>query len=415
MSQREGWVPCESKQPSATCAARSAVRPRSMLVYLVGVLTWAGCGGGGTPDVSTQVAPRLPQEAHGAVKIGVLLPLSGSLATLARDTKDGIELAAAEANAAGATGPRITMVYRDSASEPNGAATAAGRLVDEDHVSIMIGDIASSLTTSAAGVAQDRATVLLTPGSTAPGVTAIGPFIFGVPVADDDQAKAIATYMTRDRKLVKVGVLYDPSAPDSALLATAFRDEVGRRGAQLVLDVTVDTRSKDFGTVLSRVRDSGAESVFVPLYFNSVVEMASQAKAAGMSGSTFMGSDGWADPSLPAKAGDALEGAVYLDHWAVDVPTAESQSFVEAYRRQTGREPLALSAVGFEAARLAISVVRRSSGGGESIRQAMLGTTDFVSLVGPARFDDRRRLTKRMVALSIRNGRAQFLALVDPR
>jgi len=129
---------------------------------------------------------RKPAEEE-PIKIGAVLPLTGTESSWGADAKEGIELAVEEINSRGGIkNKKIEIIYEDGQCKPEPAVTAAQKLINVDRVSVIIGEICSSATLAIAPITETAKVVLISPGSASPKITEAGDFIFRNWITDKD-------------------------------------------------------------------------------------------------------------------------------------------------------------------------------------------------------------------------------------
>ena len=120
-----------------------------------------------------------------------------------------------------------------------------------------------------------------------------------------------------------------------------------------------------------------------------------------------LGGDGWESDRLFELAGNALEGAYYSSHYAEDNPAPELQRFITAFRARYGRSPEAASALGYDAAKVALAAMARAESlSGPVLRDAIASTKDFPGATGSLTLDASRNPVKPAVILTQRDGSA---------
>ncbi len=113
------------------------------------------------------------------IKIGAVLPLTGSEGIWGENAKMGIEIALAEINSSGGVkGKSVRLIYEDSQSLPSNAVSALQKLISTDKVCVVIGDIASSSVLAMAPIVEKEHVVLLSPGASNPDISKSGDYIF---------------------------------------------------------------------------------------------------------------------------------------------------------------------------------------------------------------------------------------------
>ena len=113
--------------------------------------------------------------------------------------------------------------------------------------------------------------------------------------------------------------------------------------------------------------------------------------------------------------GAAVEGALYSSHFAADNPGSRVQDFLARFRARFGHAPDALGALGYDAARVGIDALRRSSGvGGPMLREQIARTRDFDGVTGRITIGPDRDAVKPAVIVKLVNGEPRFAAEVSP-
>ena len=121
-----------------------------------------------------------------AISIGVVLPLTGHLASAGELMKHGFDLALSEINDWTTRVIRNSkFIIEDDTSTPEGAVDAFNKLIDEDGVSVIIGPASSSATAAAFPIAKENRIVAISPTAGARGLTAISDFVFRIPLTTD--------------------------------------------------------------------------------------------------------------------------------------------------------------------------------------------------------------------------------------
>jgi branched-chain amino acid transport system substrate-binding protein len=346
------------------------------------------------------------------IPVGAFLSLSGSDATFGTDTRDGIELAAEQLNAAGGIkGKKVKVLYEDDKSTTQEASQKVRQLIDRDKVVAVLGEVASSRTIAGGLIANTSKVPLVTPSSTAVEVTQGRDWVFRVCFTDEQQGKVAARFVRNDLKRAKAAVFYAAQDTYSSGLARSFRDEFKKLGGEVVLDKGYQKGESNFRTYLSELKGANPDVIFVPNYYNEMVLIARQAKEAGLPGSMFVGGDGWDSANLIEGAGKELEGAHFTNHYAPDVPWPNSKQFLEAYQTKYKHEPTSLAAQGYVAASVLFDAMKRAPEvTPEAIRAALATTKDFPGATGTLSLDANRNANKPVVVVQIKDKKFKYAA-----
>src|SRR5512145_1547639 len=176
------------------------------------VLGLLGCPGGDKSGGGATPAPGGGASGSGPILIGHYGSLTGSEATFGQSTDNGIKLAVKEANAAGGIkGRMIELKTYDDQGKSQEAGTAVTRLITDDKVVAVLGEVASSLSIAGGRVAQQYGVPMISPSSTNPAVTQIGDMVSRVCFVDSFQGYAGAKFATDHLNARTAAILYDQS------------------------------------------------------------------------------------------------------------------------------------------------------------------------------------------------------------
>jgi branched-chain amino acid transport system substrate-binding protein len=346
--------------------------------------------------------------------VGAYLSLSGVDSTFGTDTKDGIELALEQANAAGgAKGKKLRVVYADDRSSPQEVSSKVHELIDRDGVVALLGEVASSRSMVGGLIANTSHVPMVTPSSTAVEVTKDRAYVFRTCFTNAQQGEAAARYAKGGLGKSAAAILYVAQDNYSSGLAQTFRDAFVRLGGTIAIEKAYQKGETNFTTYLSEVKGARPDVVFVPVYYADMVQIARQAKPLGMGGPMFLGGDAWDSADLLEGAGAELEGAHLVDHYAPDVPGPSSQAFLAAFRAKYGRDPGSLTAQGYDGARLLFDAIGRAKDGSrDAIRTALAETKDFAGATGTLTIDADHNANKPIVVVAIRGKKFTFAAQI---
>lgn len=359
-----------------------------------------GCGKKTEPGPTGESTPAAAAEW----KVGAYLSLSGAETGFGTSTKEGIELAVEEVNAKGGVkGKKIKIIFEDDKSNPQEASNKVLQLIDRDKVVALLGEVASSRSKAGGIVANKKKIPMITPSSTNPDVTQVGPFVFRVCFTDDVQGQMGARFVSEKLGKKKVAILFASDDLYSSGLANEFRTEAKKLGMEIVIEKSFLKNETNFTTYLNEIKSANPEMIYAPVYYNAMVPVARQAKAAGLAGSMFIGGDGWHDESLVDGAGEEMEGSFFTNHYSPDMPSENSKAFVKRYSERFKHEPSSLAAQGYDAALLlADAIGRAKTDAPEAIRDAIAETKGFQGATGAITINAERNADKPIVVVQIK-------------
>ncbi len=330
-----------------------------------------------------------------------------------------MKLAIEEANAAGGVkGKQLKLKTYDDQGKPEEAAIAATRLIQQDKVLVLIGEVASSRSLAIAPIADANKVPQISPTSTNPRVTKDGdktrPYVFRVCFIDPFQGTVMAKFARETLKLQKVAVLRDVGNDYSVGLADYFLVKFKELGGEIVDDQSYKAGDSDFKAQLTAIKRKKPEAIYVPGYYTEVALIARQTRELGLS-VPLMGGDGWDSAKLYEIARGALEGSYFSNHYSPDDPSLRIVEFVKKYQARHGAVPDSLAAQGYDAARVAIEAMERAPDlSGPAIRDALAATKGFAGVTGIITIDADHNAVKPAVVLKVEGNAGKFVATVQP-
>jgi branched-chain amino acid transport system substrate-binding protein len=361
--------------------------------------------------LATLAAPACLR-ADDTIRVGHFASMTGSEATFGKSTDNGIKLAVEELNAAGGiNGKKIDLITYDDKSDGQQAGNAVTRLIAQDKVVAVLGEVASSRSLAGGSVCEQYGVPMISPSSTNPSVTRGKKMVYRVCFIDPVQGAAIAEFVKNNLKLTKAAILYDQTQTYSKGLRDDFARAFKKAGGTIVADQAYSGGDADFKPQLSTIRAASPEIIFVPGYYTEGGNIAIQARQLGIK-VPLIGGDGWDSSQLTAIGKDSIEGAYYSNHSAPDQP--QMKEFVEKYKKAYGETPDALGGLGYDAMMvLADSMKRAKSLKGADLSKAIGETKGFKGVTGSITIDKNHDAQKAVVIVQIKNGQPAYVASVE--
>ncbi len=349
------------------------------------------------------------------ILLGEVGSLTGAQATFGVSTRNGIELAIKEANAAGGVkGKKIAVRVYDNQGRPEEAAQAVTRLITQDKVVLILGEVASSNSLAMAEKAQPAGVPMITPSSTNPSVTQKGDYIFRVCFIDPFQGYVMAKFARENLKVDQVAILQDNKSAYSIGLTEVFQKKFAEMGGKITATESYSQGDTDFRAQLTTLKKTKPQAIYVPGYYSDVGVIARQARELGLT-VPLMGGDGWDSEKLFELAGNALDGSYFSNHYSPDNPDAKVQKFISDYKAAYGGVPDALAALGYDSAKVAIAAIGKAKDlSGPAIRDAIAQTKDFPGVAGTISLDENRNAVKPAVILKVGDGKTSFVTTINP-
>jgi branched-chain amino acid transport system substrate-binding protein len=386
---------------------------RKLLVLLTLVLSLAFLG---CPPTTESTGAAGTDATGGEIVIGEYGSMTGGQATFGTSTHNGIMLAIDELNVAGGVnGRKLRVITEDDQSKAEEAANAVTKLISQNNVIAVLGEVASSSSLAAAPICQSNKVPMITPSSTNEKVTEVGDYIFRMCFIDPYQGEAMANYLAKDLGMKTAALLIDVKSDYSTGLAANFKRTFTANGGKITLEQSYAQGDSDFRSQLTSIKATNPSVIFVPGYYNDIGQIAIQARDLGMR-MPLAGGDGWESPKLIEIGGKALEGCFYSNHYYVEDPAPAVREFVQKYQERFGAQPDSLAALGYDSARVLADAIKRAGGtDGPKLRDAIAATKGFSGVTGTINLGpDRNPIGKKLVILEIKDGKLTLKAAVDP-
>ncbi len=376
-------------------------------------------------------------DAPKEIVVGQYGSLTGPEATFGISTRNGIELATEEQNQAGGiAGMPVRMVVEDDQGKPEETSTVVQKILSRDRPVALLGEVASTLSLTAAPLAQNAGVPMISPSSTNPKVTEQGDFIFRVCFIDPFQGQAMAKFAYNTKNVRNVAVLTDVESDYSIGLAKFFVDTFKQLGGTIVAEVSYSKKDTDYKAQLTKINELKPDAIFIPGYYTNVGQIASQARQLGFTG-LLLGGDGWDSSKLVEIGGDAVVGSFFTNHYSTDDPNPVVQEFIKKYEAKYQSKPDGLAALGYDSAKVlyaALGEVAKDPAMAEAlgdrsgvpatedkrkaaraaVRDAIAKTANFPGVTGSITIDAQRNAQKPAVVVEVLKEGYGFVESVAP-
>src|SRR5690606_38214494 len=235
----------------------------------------------------------------GEILVGFYGSLTGDGASFGQSSREGTELGLEEVNASGGVlgGRPLRLLIEDNQSRPEEASNAVTKLITQDGVAAVLGEVASRRTLAAAPVAQRYRVPLITPASTNERVTEVGDYIFRICFIDPFQGEVLAKFAFNDLKARRVAVLRDIQQDYSVGLTESIVRNFTALGGEVLDPISYSSGDPDFKAVLTRIRSLDPDAIFATGYYTEAAIIVRQARELGLE-VPILGGDGWVGDAL---------------------------------------------------------------------------------------------------------------------
>ncbi|MFN7824938.1 MAG: ABC transporter substrate-binding protein [Pseudobdellovibrionaceae bacterium] len=349
------------------------------------------------------------------IVVGHFGSMTGADATFGQSTDEGIRLAIDEVNAAGGVnGKKIKLITMDTQGKSEEAASVVTRLIEQEKVVAVLGEVASTRSLAAAPIAQAKKIPMITPSSTNPKVTEVGDYIFRVCFIDPFQGTVMAKFAVENLKAKKVAILREVSSDYSMGLSDFFIAKFKELGGEIVADASYQNQDKDFKAQLTQIKSKNPEAIFVPGYYTQVGLIARQARELGIK-APLMGGDGWDSSKLFEIGGEAVNGGYFSNHYSTDSTDPAAIEFMAKFKAKYNKSPDGLSAAGYDAAQVLVAAMKTLPEVTPSaLREAIAKTTNFPGATGNITINEQRNATKSAVVVQVQGPTNKFMTSIAP-
>jgi branched-chain amino acid transport system substrate-binding protein len=352
--------------------------------------------------------------AQDEIKVGEFASLTGGSASFGQSSHKGTALAIEEINAAGGVlGKKLKLITEDDQSTAGQPATIARKLISQDKIVALLGEVASSKSLEAAPICQQNKIPMISPASTNPKVTEVGDYIFRVCFIDPFQGTVMSKFAL-SKGWKNVAVLTDVKQDYAVGLAEFFIKGFTANGGKITKEQKYSTGDKDFKPQLTSIKAGKPDAIFIPGYYAEVSLIAKQAKLLGIK-VPLLGGDGWVGDSLIKVAGNALDGSFLSCHFSSDDKDEAVQGFVKKFQAKYGEVPDDMAALGYDSAVILAEAIKKAgTTDGEKLKVAIAATKDHKGITGVISLDAQRNAMKSAVILGIVDQKFQFIEKVAP-
>lgn len=346
-----------------------------------------------------------PKEAD-VVKIGAILPLTGSAATVGEFQKNGIEVAVSEINESGGiNGKQVMVVYGDSKNEGKEGITVLRKMIDIERVPVVLVSQSGVVVPLATQVASQKDILLFVTISSVPGITELGNNIFRLFVTSENESRKMAEFASEKLSVKKVGVFYINDEFGLGGLKT-FKQSFAERGGTVVWEEAYEKTGSDFRTsLLKAARARDIQALYIIGYDRAFAISVKQAREAGIK-VPILTSIGMSVPEWISLAGASAEG-VYVTATRFEAGSSSEniRAFVEKYNKRFGKNPNVLAAFTYDSFKLLVEGFRSGAKSPEELGQKLRQVKEYPGTIGNVSFVDSREANIKLVIRKVVNGK----------
>ena len=319
------------------------------------------------------------------IKIGTLLPYSGVYTVLGEEITNAMQLAFDEINNS-IYGKTIEIIRGDTEVKPNIALQKGRKLISSDKVDILVGPVSSSVALAIRDLVVQSKIPLIIPNAGANILTGAkcSKYITRISFSNYQINAPMGTWLAKKQD-IKTAFLLAPNYAAGKEMMTAFKDTFEAAGGKILgEEYTPFRKTKDFGPYLARIKNSGADAVYVFYAGGEAINFIKQAASFDLGDVMQLTGAGWTTSPLfiPAQKEAAL-GFIGSLNYVPSIDTEANINFANAYRSKFGRIPSEFAVQGYDSAKVIIEAIKSLPEDQINNKEMLTDAIRRVSITGP--------------------------------
>jgi len=324
----------------------------------------------------------------GAVKVGVVLPLTGAEAKFGEIEKRSFDMALEEINAQGGIkGEPLELIVEDDTGRPDVGRSVVEKLITKDKVVMVGGGYSSSVTYAVAGVCQQNKMPFLVNTGAADNITSSGwDYIFRLNPPVSEYAGAIESMLTEVIKPKTVAILHENTLFGTSG-AKSFDETCKKLGYKVLLKEGYESGGIDFKPILVKVRQLNPDILYMVSYIMDASLLMKQAKELKLTPKMFIGgAAGFTLPEFAKNAEIASDKVVSATLWHQILSYPEAMPYFNKYVKKYKQDTEYHGAEAYAAAYVIADVLKRAKSYSSAHIKEALAATDMMTAFGPVKF-----------------------------
>jgi branched-chain amino acid transport system substrate-binding protein len=289
--------------------------------------------------------------AQPKLKVGIMLPSTGTFAALGTAIDNGFKLYVNEQG--GKLGGReIEYFVVDDESDPAKATDNINKLINRDRVDVVVGTVHSGVAMAMAKAARDSKTLLMIPNAGADAIT--GPFcapnVFRSSFSNWQSSYAMGLVMAKRGHKRAASITWKYAAGDE--MAAAFKEGFEKGGGQVLKQLNLPFPNVEFQALLTDIAATKPDAVFAFFAGGGAVKFVRDYAAAGLNRTIPLYGPGFLTDGTLEAQGDAAQGIFTTLHYADSLGTPRDNAFRLAYASAYKLQPDVYAVQGYDAAQM---------------------------------------------------------------
>lgn len=270
------------------------------------------------------------------IVIGTTISETGSYAEVGKYALEGYQLYVNQVNAHGGwLGRQLQLKVYDDASDPATSVTEYQKLIQQDHVNLIVGPYSSAITAAVANIADQYKMPMISPE-----VASTGPFKRGLKyifqgTATSDRYVYGAIQLAKQRGYKRIALTGEDTAfPKS--IAQAVPEMASAAGLTVVFNELYPHNASDYTAIVQKIKQSNPDVVLAISYFPDSVGIIRALKQANVTPKELFFTIGPAEPNFAKEVGADANGVLFASNWSSELKTEGNAAFAKAFKAAFG-------------------------------------------------------------------------------
>ncbi len=310
--------------------------------------TLVALAGSMLPLASAQAQPQ------GKLKVGLMLPYTGTYAALGNSITNAFKLAIEE-NGGKVAGREVEYFVVDDESDPAKAPDNANKLIKRDNVDVLVGTVHSGVALAMAKMARDNNTLLIVPNAGADDITGslCAPNIFRTSFSNSQAGIAMGKVMAEQKKKTAVTLTWNYAAGTESV--GGFKEAFEAGGGKVIKEMALPFPQVEFQSYLTEIAALKPDVVYVFFAGAGAVKFVKDYAAAGLNKTIQLVGPGFLTDGTLEAQGDAAQGLLTTLHYGDGLNNPKNIAFRAAYLKAYKTDPDVYAVQGYDAAQLLIA------------------------------------------------------------
>ncbi|MCC6949144.1 MAG: ABC transporter substrate-binding protein [Bradyrhizobiaceae bacterium] len=336
------------------------------------------------------------------IKVGLIAPMTGPGAMMGRDMRDGALLAIDRFNAEGGlNGQKIKLIVMDDKAQPAIALNSAKKLIYQDTV-FAVGTTYSPSSIAVIPLTKETETPQFIAGVAQKILEMDNPWIYRPTPSDSVLGGAYVTFAVKNLRLTKLAIL-----SESTDYGKGGRDDLIKTlksyNIEPLLVESYNIGDKDFAAQLNKIKNSGADGLFVWGLYVEGAQIVRQAKQLGLT-MPILASSGVLQGAFLELAGKDAEGIYIQNYFDAKNPAPHVQVFVKEYNEKFKYEPKPGAGISYDAMTMLIGALKKVGSADKAKVIKEIKSTKFNGVIGRQECDNVGQCGRGALILQVKNG-----------